>query len=271
LAPTQRRAHGLAGAGPHRQEPAVMNEQLKTDVEAALRHAAYLEAVAKGKSDRDAQDRKAPAAAATHADELRLLFAGRDDAYGTFYGKPAFNEAKKKWEFKASKVDAPVTVELWEKHILGELILGIYLLNENDECKWGSIDIDEYRDDLTSVIVKIEKLKLPLIACYSKSGGLHLFVFFKEWTPAARVKEELQKIASMLGLAGCEIFPKQTNLEPGGYGNWIAMPYFGNTFDGKLKEQVGVKRTGAEMTLGEFLIVANKNQVSIEDLAAAVK
>ena len=36
-------------------------------------------------------------------------------------------------------------------------------------------------------------------------------------------------------------------------GNWIVMPYFGDTFGGKLQTQVGLKRSGAEMTTEEFV------------------
>jgi len=73
----------------------------------------------------------------------------------------------------------------------------------------------------------------------------------------------------MIGIGGAEIFPKQTSVreESGAVGNWIAMPYFGSTYEGKLREQVGIKRTGSEMTIGEFLTKAEASRVGVEDFA----
>jgi hypothetical protein len=50
----------------------------------------------------------------------------------------------------------------------------------------------------------------------------------------------------------------------------MVMPYFGGTYGGKLQEQVGLKKTGSEMDLMEFLIVAEQNRISEETLNALV-
>lgn len=79
----------------------------------------------------------------------------------------------------------------------------------------------------------------------------------------------LKGIAAKLGLDGCEIFPKQVRLDPdrGDIGNWIIMPYFGDTYGGKLCEQVGVRKTGGEMLIDEFVELAEERRVSAEQLA----
>jgi hypothetical protein len=74
-----------------------------------------------------------------------------------------------------------VTDELWDNHFEGEgAALGIIPITENNDCRWGCIDIDEYNFDHTSLIKSIRNHKLPLIVCRSKSGGAHVFLFTKK-------------------------------------------------------------------------------------------
>ena len=55
---------------------------------------------------------------------------------------------------------------------------------ENNTCRWGCIDIDEYNFNHLVLITNIRKLKLPLIVCRSKSGGAHVFLFTKKFVSA---------------------------------------------------------------------------------------
>jgi hypothetical protein len=82
-------------------------------------------------------------------------------------------------------------------------------------------------------------------------------------------------VAASLGHGGAEIFPKQSELrtERGDQPNWIVMPYFGalgspgaGTYGGKLREQWGLKRGGAEMTLGEFVRAAVAARCALRDV-----
>ena len=102
--------------------------------------------------------------------------------------------------------------------------------------------------------------------CVSKSGGLHLFLFLSEGAPAADVRDALRRAAEALGVGECEIFPKQDDLRADGTGNWMIMPYFGGTYGGKLRLQRGLKKTGAEMTLAEFLTAAESERTTLADL-----
>ena len=195
------------------------------------------------------------------------LFAGHGSAHGT-HGLPVRDGLK--WTIKstARTVRDPVTEMIWEQHLEGERPLGIVPVRDDSTCRWGSIDVDKYDVNLLEIIAKVEQLKLPLVPCRSKSGGLHLFLFLTEGVPASQVQSTLRDWAALLGQAGCEIFPKQTQIltDKGDVGNWMVMPYYGDTFGGKLKEQVGLKKTGSEMTIDEFLSLAEKSSISEETL-----
>ena len=106
--------------------------------------------------------------------------------------------------------------------------LGIIPITEDNDCRWGCIDIDEYNFDHTSLIKSIRNNKLPLIVCRSKSGGAHVFLFTKENIPASLMQSKLKQMAIILGYEGSEIFPKQTEIlvERGDTGNFLNLPYY---------------------------------------------
>jgi len=101
---------------------------------------------------------------------------------------------------------------------------------------------------------KLEKLKVPCIVCRSKSGGAHIFFFFKEWMDAADFRDKAAEIAAALGHGRCEIFPKQEQVlvERGDVGNFINLPYF----DSEQTLRYAVIKTGKkyiEATLSQFI------------------
>jgi hypothetical protein len=201
---------------------------------------------------------------------MMALFAGWEGAHGT-HGVPTRKPDSLKWEIRstADTRKEKVTVKLWEDHLAGKKPLGIICIREDGMVRWGSIDYDVYDANLLELVDRVTKAKLPLVPCRSKSGGLHLFLFAKNWMAASTMQSTLRDLAAQLGIAECEIFPKQTQVlvERGDLGSWMVMPYFGSTFDGKLNEQVGLKRTGAEMTIEEFIAVAEQAAVEEEVLA----
>lgn len=203
--------------------------------------------------------------ASDYAQRLLTLFAGHELAHGT-HGTPVYDREKDKWVIKstAKGIREPVTATHWELHITGKRPLGIVPIRLDNTCVWGSIDVDEYSINLLEIVARVESQKLPLVACRSKSGGLHLFLFLVEAVQAGQLQAVLRDWAAQLGLAGCEIFPKQTQIleERGDMGQWMVMPYYGDTYNGKIKEQVGLKKTGAEMDLEEFLRLAEKSKIT---------
>jgi hypothetical protein len=155
------------------------------------------------------------------------LFGGLDSAYGTYELNGA-HRSDGKAEGKALTKKGSVTSELFEKHLKGEVSIGIVPIMKDNKCKWGCIDVDKYSMDIKSTIKKIRELKLPLFPYRSKSGGLHLFLHIDGVVTASEMINKLTEIAGVLGFGDCEIFPKQRtiNVELGTIGNWLNLPYF---------------------------------------------
>lgn len=100
------------------------------------------------------------------------IFSGLSTAYGVYKVDPKAPKVGDKAKGKALTVRGEVTLELWEKHVAGEEGLGIVPINENGECLWGVIDIDQYDLKIKDVIKKIKDLKLPLIVVAPSQAGL---------------------------------------------------------------------------------------------------
>ena len=121
---------------------------------------------------------------------------------------------------------------LWEDHLAGkDPALGVIPINEDNMCKWGCIDVDQYNLDHLSIMRNIKGMGFPLVTFRSKSGGAHLFLFAKEFIPASLMQSKLKAMAEALGYAGSEIFPKQTEIlvERGDTGNFLNLPYYNGT------------------------------------------
>ncbi len=160
-------------------------------------------------------------------EKFASIFDGLKEAYGYF--KIEKTGANGKAQGKAGVTREPRTKELWENHLLGNSMgIGIIPINEDNCCKWGCIDIDQYPLDHKVLVQKIRKLKLPLVVCRSKSGGAHCFLFATEWVEARDMQKALQHMSSALGYGESEIFPKQVklHLDRGDVGNFLNLPYY---------------------------------------------
>ena len=199
------------------------------------------------------------------------LFAGHTAMSGT-HGTPEREPGALKWNIKktARTTRTPVTEDLWVQHLEGKRPLGIIPIRADNTVVFGNLDYDEYDVDIIALTAKVEQTKLPLVPVRSKSGGLHLFIFLKEPEPAADVRAVLKEAASNLGLAECEIFPKQEKIltERGDFGSWLLMPYFHGTYDGKLQYQHGIKKSGTDMSLGEFCTFAESQKTTTLEFAS---
>lgn len=143
----------------------------------------------------------------------------------------------------------------WEVHLGGKGVgLGLLpLLDDNTSVFWGAIDIDTYPFDHAALEKDAENL--PLVITKSKSGGAHLWLFLNEPTPARLVFSKLSEWAAALGHGGVEIFPKQTSrVAENDMGNWINMPYYGDT------RQCFYQ--GQDVPLEKFLEVAQSRRIS---------
>ena len=161
--------------------------------------------------------------------KLKEIFEGNNSAYGQLILTGSKTESGKA-EGKAFIKRQPISDQLWEDHLAGkEPALGVIPINENNECKWGCIDVDVYNLDHMAIMRNIKGMGFPLVTFRSKSGGAHLFLFAKEFIPAALMQSKLKAMSEALGYAGSEIFPKQTEIlvERGDTGNFLNLPYHG--------------------------------------------
>ena len=159
-------------------------------------------------------------------ERLQEIFKGLENAYGQ---TKITNEIRSdgKNEVKSYTIKKPVTDLLWQQHIAGsEPALGVVPINEDNECKWGCIDIDTYPFNHLELIKKIREANLPLVVFRSKSGGAHVFCFTTEFVPAILMRNKLIAMASIVGHSGVEIFPKQNTIkaERGDVGSFLNMP-----------------------------------------------
>jgi len=150
-------------------------------------------------------------------DQFMSLFQGSKLAHGT-YDKGTGNMAT---------ISAPATEEDYRRHIIGDQGLGIIPVNEEGKCFFGAIDIDIDTVSHVDLYKRVLTRNLPLNVCRSKSGGAHLYVFFKEPQNSVFVQSTLKKWAGLLGFPSkTEIFPKQTKSTTQNLGNWLNLCYF---------------------------------------------
>ena len=198
----------------------------------------------------------------SQAKKLLAAFAGAKNAHGTTTVGAVGRDGKA--DSTSKIIREPLTAGLVQKHIDGKQGIGAIPINEDNNCKFGAIDIDVYDLDQKALQNKIQLLKLPLLQCRSKSGGAHLYLFLKEWEKASVVREYLTEMSIMLGHSGSEIFPKQDSIivERGDVGNFINMPYF----NAEEPHRFCYDKNTESLELNEFLKEIAQNKVSLSDL-----
>lgn len=165
--------------------------------------------------------------AAMHDDIVRGfmdLFDGRVDAYGLGTGRVA-------------RLKGPYVYELlWYKRFRAHLRgvgpgLGVFPLLDDATCRFAAIDLDE--PDFTAAFAMKHRIEAahgaPAWVERSRSGNAHVWVFFSKRVPAFAVRALLREYAAAAGKPTVEIFPKQDRLGPGMVGNYINLPYHGDT------------------------------------------
>jgi len=189
------------------------------------------------------------------------------------YGQHTYNFSEKGEKEKGDNktiTNTLLTSLQYKDHLNGKTGLGIIPINEESKCKFAVIDIDVYNQSFKPYLEAIERHDFPLIPFYSKSGGLHIYVFFKTPVKAKSAIDRITAISKILGITlfvkqhkneTLEIFPKQVKLSKGQVGNWINLPYFGVD---KAK-QVLVKE-GKALNFNDALMHIKNKMTSIEEL-----
>jgi len=172
---------------------------------------------------------------------FRELFKGRDDAYGSGDGQC---------------VKESVTEALIERHLRGELRIGIYNFSPEIEngtaTYWSVFDIDNHEvdeegnkkrsgEEVFEDVVKIKKAYAEIgiqfhIEASKSDESFHLWKFNSEPIPGELERKLAQLVAGKAGISRYEFFPKQDNIlqiakdENGnpvtkhGYGNYVNLP-----------------------------------------------
>jgi hypothetical protein len=198
------------------------------------------------------------------AQEFDRIFAGLRRSYGKYIiPKGATPDESGKIKGQAVTVHEPLTVEMWDDHLSGKTPLGIVPIDDDASCAFGAIDVDVYPLDLARLAGAVRALKLPVIVCRTKSGGAHLYIFFRGRAPAELVRGKLMEWSVALGHPGCEVFPKQTRLaSEKDSGSWINIPYAG----GARSTRYALKDDGSSMTPTEFVAAVARVAVTPEQL-----
>ena len=165
--------------------------------------------------------------------EYKSLFSGNT----SFHGVHQYRKAKQKGS-KAEGIswtaDGPLTERQYKQHLDGIRGLGVSPLREDSTCAFGAIDVDVYDNDAYcfTVVRTLYKWSLPVLPFRSKSGGLHLYLFFEgdattsKLPTGTEIIRLLTRICQLLSIKEKEIFPKQAVHQAGKQGNWINLPYF---------------------------------------------
>ena len=157
------------------------------------------------------------------------LFKGRTDSHGRI----------------EVCVYEPVTPEHYEKHLKGEVNLGIYFVLDDSTCHFAAIDLDE-KDFNKAKAIRDELARnfIPAYIAESKSKGFHIYCFAFERFKAVEIRRVLQHSLNKLNIKA-EVFPKQDYHQPDDAdgkrhpGSYINLPCFGDTrpfLSGDMKE-----------------------------------
>ena len=184
--------------------------------------------------------------------ELFDLFEGE---YSSYITASLTGEADERGKKKAdyTTIHEPVTTGLWQLHLSGKKRLG-FKPEKDGMCKWGAIDVDptSYKDYSEKKYVDIIKnYNLPLVPVKSKSGGLHLFVFFTDWAPIKDVLKKLEELNKEYFLAN-EVFPCNKAMN---------MPYF----NAERTIEYGYDNNNTPIMVNAFIDLAKEKRISIED------
>ena len=187
--------------------------------------------------------------------EIFLAYYG----YETYLTNEKRPDGKQKSNTRA--ITNKIQVDDFFKHLTTGRGLTLSPFIADDNVGWGALDIDEYAltdEQLKHLIIKCRTL--GLIACKTKSGGVHLYAFASEDIPAKLMRQRLKFCRDELKLdPKTEIFPKQDIKN--GIGNGITIPY-----RGLFSKEHNLYCTGLEvnngiiepMRVGEFLMKAEK-------------
>jgi hypothetical protein len=148
------------------------------------------------------------------------LFAGRTDQYAV--GAPRQDQP---WKFRYSKREAPLTPELFEQHLRGDITIGAYC-ERDGQARWFALDFDPPKDnddhpveggfdqalkDARAVQRGLLQGGLLTYLERSRSGnGIHLWGFLDDWVDA----RELARVVDSYVPPGLETWDRAKRYPP---------------------------------------------------------
>ena len=205
----------------------------------------------------------------SQAERFFQLFLGYDGAYGT-YRLTGQRDERGKALGQATTLREPPTLAMVEDHLAGGVGIGLVPIRPDGTCRWAALDIDEYDLDLAALARTVREMRLPMACCTTKSRGMHLYMFFHDGVPAALAQRRLREISQVLGHPKCEVFPKQTSIDPSrnDVGNWINLPYYDCLDNETLRVCLMADDQGEihELSFSEFLDRADQLHISEDQL-----
>lgn len=206
-----------------------------------------------------------------NGERFARLFRGFQGRYGR-YDLAGKTSPKGKQEGSARTVDEPITLLAYEGHVEGKVGIGVIPLNEDNRVNFAAIDIDVYdpeareKKNLTHEDVALALQDTPLIVTRSKSNGVHVWLFSSEGVSARLATDYLEAQAAALGVAGTEVFPKQTErATKEDVGNWINLPYFGGERTAVIPVKEGSVTSYTEPGIDDFLAIAEQVADTVTD------
>lgn len=210
-----------------------------------------------------------------NGERFARLFRGHTSRYGR-YDITSDAAPAEKVAGKARTVDQEITSEDYTDHVEGKVSIGVIPLQgeakEAGRVNFAAIDIDVYTQaekearNLTHEDVALALFETPLIVTRSKSNGIHVWLFSEQGVSARVATDYLNAQAAVLGVSGCEVFPKQTERHSDeDVGNWINLPYFGDTRHAVLPHKKGSVYSYEDVGLDLFLDIAEDTAKGITD------
>lgn len=187
----------------------------------------------------------------TTAEKLRIyrsLFRGRDDVYAKSYQNdtgrlqyyPSYRYGWKQLP-PDRRTCEPLTDEILKAHFRGEVSIGLFPILMDDTCCLLAIDFDK-RDwkEAIQVLRRVsDSYKVAMHVEISRSGnGAHVWFFFDSPISCREARLFGRKLLELAMQESPKLsfdsfdrmFPNQDRLPKGGFGNLIALPLQGQSF-----------------------------------------
>lgn len=151
--------------------------------------------------------------------EFKRLFQGRADVYAIQKPNGGYRTVRQ-----------PASDKVLRSHLSGDITIGVYLITPvEDTCRFTAIDVDKRSTTMARSLIRATRaLGLAdneFLLESSGNKGFHLWIFYADKVPAGRAMLLGKIICKEAGMFGkVEIFPKQSHVSEGQFGNLIKLP-----------------------------------------------